>query len=121
MSTLASDSKLVTPCYFRADGVMCIDGMLFYSKGTEREISPELRARLVRHPEQLEHPEESVIRVYHTPIQVESERVQCPACEGKGVILTERGKEILMFFQTFLRPVLYEICSDYIDDKLGLS
>lgn len=111
MNTLASN-KLVTPCYFRADGVFCGGGHLYFSQ-PEKELPAGSRIFAVK--------EDSKEAVYYRPILVEDEQVTCTACDGKGVILTECGKELLVFFETFLRPVIYEICSDYIDDKMGLS
>lgn len=117
MNTLESD-KLVIQCHFRADGVFCCGGLLYYSK----EHAPAPREQLVAEQgcnETRNGPCASA--VYFKPILLESEPVTCSICEGKGVILTGRGKELLVFFDTFLRPKVYEMCSDYIDNKLGLS
>ena len=102
MSTL--ESKLVTPCHFRADGVHCIEGYLYYSKEVERGRTSKGEAIMT-----------------HTAVCVEGEPVTCSACDGKGVILTEQGRDLLAFFDSFLRPKIHETCADYIDDKMGFS
>jgi hypothetical protein len=95
---------------------MCVNGLLYYSKETEPD--PAVRARA----EEIMKADGGVAQaVYYKPILMEGQPITCTACEGKGAILTPEGRELLVFFETFLRPVIYEICSDYIDDKMGLS
>jgi hypothetical protein len=35
------------------------------------------------------------------PVTLEGSAVNCPACEGKGVLLTPAGRELLRFLQLF--------------------
>jgi hypothetical protein len=95
---ISESERLVVPCHFRADGVFCQEGYLFYSQA---------------------QPKDGVD--YFQRVMVEGEPVSCSACEGKGVIPTERGKEFLTFFDTFLRAKIHETCADYLDDKMGFS
>ncbi len=116
MNTL--ESKLVTPCHFRADGVFCNGGLLYYS----REEAPAPREQLVAEQGcNVTSNGPCAVAVYYKPVLLEDGPVSCTACEGKGAILTERGRELMVFFDTFLRPKVYEMCSDYLDDKMGLS
>lgn len=78
-------SKLVSYCYFRADGVHCQDGFLQYTNGS--------------------------------PVMVEGEPVSCPACEGKGVVLTDEGKDMMLFLETFARPYLREVVEEVLQEK----
>ena len=115
MNILASN-KLVTPCYFRADGVFCVEGYLYYS--------------VPKKPNTFDPPKEplatpgdfplvaEVEPVAYERVRVEGESVTCSCCEGRGVILTDYGREMLTFFDTFLRPKIHETCADYIDDHL---
>ncbi len=107
---MASDNQFVTRCHFRADGVFCGGGYLYFSK-PEPELPPG-NGRTYAVKEDGKEP------VFYRPILVEDESVSCSACEGRGVILTECGKEFLMFFDTFLRAKIHETCADYIDDKM---
>lgn len=94
MSTLAS--KLTTPCHFRADGVFCMSGYLHFSR-------PEIKDGVE----------------YFRMIKVEDEPVSCSCCEGRGVILTDEGRELMTFFDTFFYRKVHEIAADYVDDKMG--
>jgi hypothetical protein len=114
---ISLSEKLVVKCYYRADNHECVDGRLYNSKElSPEEVPPAVRARV---EEMQTTPPTAVI--YRQPLLLENLPLTCPACEGKGVIPTEQGRELMAFFQTFLRPMIYEICSDYIDDKLGTS
>jgi len=108
--------KLIVKCYYREGEHQCVDGLLYQSKElTGDEIPVEVRARA----EKMQEVGTEIL--YLQPILVEKTPLQCPCCEGKGVIPTERGRELITFLHVFLRPMIYEICSDYLDDKLGTS
>lgn len=80
-------SKLTSYCYFRADGVQCQDGYLHYT------VEP------------------------HGLVMVEGEAVSCPACEGKALVLTDAGKDMMTFLETFARPYLREMVETILQEK----
>jgi len=49
---------------------------------------------------------------------LEGTMMHCPACEGKGVILTDLAKEFITFLQTQGRPFIYELVTEILEDKL---
>jgi len=58
--------------------------------------------------------------LYHTdlsPVLLEGTSVYCPACEGKGVILTERGRDLLAFLLNFARPTLRDIVEEVFEER----
>lgn len=78
------ENNLISKCFFRADGVMCNDGMLTYSSSLKN-------------------------------VSVEGEPVTCPACEGKGMLLTSSGKELLLFLEVFARPLLRDLVDEALE------
>lgn len=91
-----SESKpLCSPCYFRADGVFCAEGLLYYSQP------------------QTDNEEVTVYR----PVTVEGEIVTCSACDGKGHILSGDGKQLLMFLETFARPLLRDLVDELFEER----
>ena len=91
-----SESKpLCTPCHFRADGVFCSEGYLFYSQ-------PE--------------PGNDLIYVFPR-VMVEGEQVTCSACDGKAHILTPDGKQLLVFLETFARPFLRDLVDELFEER----
>jgi hypothetical protein len=101
MNTLAS-SQLSNPCFYRSDGAFCEKGILYEAKPSEllRGITKDGKTDVF------------------VPILVEGTPVQCPACEGKGRILTPQGRELFIFCQTYLRPLIYEMVEEAVEDKL---
>ena len=58
--------------------------------------------------------------LYHSdlsPVLLEGTSVYCPACEGKGVILTERGHDFLAFLLKFARPTLRDIVEEVFEER----
>jgi len=43
--------------------------------------------------------------------------IQCPACEGKGVLLTRLGRETVQFLQTYAYPILRDMVQDIMEEK----
>jgi hypothetical protein len=43
--------------------------------------------------------------------------LQCPACEGKGVLLTDKGREVLAFIETFGRPFLRDLIDEIFEER----
>jgi len=50
-------------------------------------------------------------------VRVEGMPVECPACEGKGVILTEHGKSMLAFLDVFARPFLRDLIDELFEER----
>lgn len=98
---MTSSFNLVTPCFFRADGVMCVDGDLCYSMPASKEVSPGVFQPMDRPPR----------------VTVEGETVTCSVCEGKGVILTPEGKQLLMFLETFARPMMRDLVDELFEER----
>ena len=74
-------TNLTTKCFFRADGVMCREGLLCYSQ-------------------------------FINNVLVEGDPVECPACEGHGILLTESGKDLMLFLETFAQPLFRNLLSE---------
>lgn len=88
-----SESKpLCSPCHFRADGVFCADGMLYYSIPITNQDQ-------------------------YDRVTVEGEPVTCSACDGKGHILTPDGKQLLVFLETFARPLLRDLVDELFEER----
>ena len=106
-----SESKpLCTPCHFRADGVFCAEGTLYYSKpdyepGYQGRQPGDYRLRI-------EHEDETVQFAVYKPVAVEGETVTCTECDGKGFIVTPDGRQLLMFLETFARPLLRDLVDE---------
>jgi len=91
----AAELRLVTPCHYnQGDGIHCYNGMLM------RYFLPMREDGCIAEP-----------------VKLEGLPLQCPACEGKGVILTEHGREMVQFLQTFAYPMLREMVQDIIDEE----
>jgi hypothetical protein len=98
-----SDDRLVTTCHYNdRDGIHCCQGML------HKYI----------HPDQSMDFEGEKAGVISEPVKMEGFPLQCPACEGKGAILTERGRETMVFLQTFAYPMLRGMVQDIMEEKL---
>lgn len=94
-----SDDRLVTTCHFHdRDGIHCCQGMLHKYRLPDQGIDTD--------------------GVISEPVKMEGFPLQCPACEGKGAILTERGRETMVFLQTFAYPMLRGMVQDIMEEKL---
>jgi hypothetical protein len=113
MSTLVSN-PFCTPCHFRADGVFCAEGLLYYSQPYEQKDSVVHRSGDIRL--RLEYEDHVEIAVYN-PVTVEGEPVTCSACDGKGHILTAEGKQLLVFMQTAGRSVLRDLVDELFEER----
>jgi predicted methyltransferase len=98
----SSETHLASRCHFRADDVLCADGFLYYSKAVTVKVSDE---------------EGRFVSVGYKPVSLEDERVTCPACEGRGMILTERGKEMLIFLEVFAKPALRDLVAELFEER----
>lgn len=59
--------------------------------------------------------------LYHadtvSPAIVDEGMIQCPACEGKGAILTDTGREMLTFLGVFARPMLRDLVNELFEER----
>ena len=51
------------------------------------------------------------------PSLLEGTSVYCPACDGKGMILTEKGREFLTFLMKFGRPFLRDVVDELFEER----
>jgi hypothetical protein len=81
---------LTVKCYYREDGVHCRSGMLYSSAGVYE-------------------PGDAIL--------IEGTGVYCPACEGRGVILTDKGRDLIEFLMKFARPLLRDVVDEVIEER----
>jgi hypothetical protein len=59
--------------------------------------------------------------LFHSPsgeaVLLEGTGVYCPACDGKGMILTNKGRELLAFLEKFGRPFLRDIMDEISEER----
>ncbi len=51
-------------------------------------------------------------------VYIDRSCITCPACDGKSRVPTEAGKELIVFVETFLRPMLHEMVEEAIEERL---
>ena len=51
------------------------------------------------------------------PILLEGTSVYCPACEGKGMILTREGRDVLALLGKFGRSQLRDIVDELFEER----
>jgi hypothetical protein len=51
------------------------------------------------------------------PVLLEGTGVYCPACEGRGAILTSKGREFLEFLSKFGRDQLRDIVDELFEER----
>jgi len=51
------------------------------------------------------------------PVLLEGTGVYCPACEGRGAILTETGRDYLHFLEKFARPFLRDVMDELFEER----
>jgi hypothetical protein len=93
-----NDQRLVTTChYYGQEGTHCCQGMLHKYRLPDQGIDTD--------------------GVISEPVKMEGFPLQCPACDGKGAILTERGRETVLFLQTFAYPILRGMVQDIMEEQ----
>lgn len=53
----------------------------------------------------------------NAPVLVEDKEVPCPACNGLGRVPTDLGKEMLVFIETFARPLIEKIIEESCENS----
>jgi hypothetical protein len=94
----SSSEPLVSKCFYRGQGVFCVNGTLYhdYNFSSANPVGGEVVKRAA---------------------QVGGETLQCPACEGKGMLLTPRGRELLTFLDVFARPLLRDLVDELFEER----
>jgi len=49
--------------------------------------------------------------------QVGGMALQCPACEGKGMLLSDKGRELLVFLEVFARPMIRDLVDEAFEER----
>jgi hypothetical protein len=100
MTTYSSDA-IVARCCYRQAGVYCFEGTLH-------------RYRRVSAEEIIELDSDGVVS---EPELLEGMPIKCPMCEGKGQLLTSRGRELLIFMDVFARPLLRDLVDELFEER----
>lgn len=50
-------------------------------------------------------------------VLLEGTNLKCPVCEGKGMILSNKGREFLAFLEMFGRPFLRDIVDELFEER----
>ncbi len=99
---MLTEHSLISTCHYSGqDGTHCYQGHL------HKYI----------HPDRSMDYEGEKAGVISEPVKMEGFPLQCPACEGKGVILTERGRETVQFLQTYAYPIIREMVQDIMEEQ----
>jgi len=97
-----NDNRLVTTCHYNAQGgFYCFQGHLYKYVNPDRSMDFEGEK----------------VGIISELVKLDGLPLQCPACEGKGVILTEHGRETVVFLQTFAYPILREMVQDIMEEQ----
>jgi hypothetical protein len=96
MTTYSSDA-LVARCCYRQAGVYCLDGFLHRYRRPDHGTDTD--------------------GVISEPELLEGSPLHCPMCEGKGQLLTSRGRELLIFMDVFARPLLRDLVDEIFEER----
>jgi hypothetical protein len=103
MTTSSSEPLAQKCCWFEA-GVYCQNGLLFkYSSGDRPGDDPE--RDIIVHYDIME------------AVTLEGMPLHCPKCEGKGMLLTNKGRELLAFLEVFGRPFLRDLVDEFHEER----
>lgn len=93
---------MVSTCHYHdRDGIHCCNGHLHKYINPDRSMNYE----------------GEYVGVISEAIKFDGFPLQCPACEGKGVILTEHGRDTIQFLQTYAYPILRDMVQDIMEEK----
>jgi hypothetical protein len=96
--TTSSSEPLAQRCCYSEAGVFCHQGFLYRWRRPDRE--PDRADGVIAEPERLE-----------------GMALQCPKCEGKGLLLTSKGRELLAFLEVFGRPFLRDLVDEFHEER----
>jgi len=100
---MLTETRLVTTCHYNTQGgYHCFQGYLHKYVNLDRSVDFEGEK----------------VGVISEPVKEEGIPTQCPACDGKGTILTEHGRETIQFLQTYAYPMLRDMVQDIMEEKL---
>ena len=51
------------------------------------------------------------------PVLLEGTSVYCPACDGKGLCLTDTGRDFLKFLTKFARPFIRDVMDELFEER----
>jgi hypothetical protein len=85
---ISSSEPLVHRCGYMGAGALCHNGYLFHYEGDQ-----------------------------FLPVAVEGQSLQCPKCEGKGLLLSNKGRELLAFLEVFARPLLRDLVDELFEER----
>lgn len=99
MTIFSSDpsQSLVQRCCYFAAGAYCQQGYLFKYRRPDHDVDTD--------------------GVIAEPVLLEGMPLQCPACEGKSLLLTNKGRELLAFMDVFAKPFLRELVEEIIEER----
>jgi hypothetical protein len=91
-------NEFINVCHYHdVDGVHCFQGHLYKYRNSDASIDTN--------------------GVIAEPVLLEGIPYQCPACEGRGVILTEFGRNFMHFLQTFAYPTIRDMVKDIMEER----
>lgn len=90
---ISSSEPLVHKCHYHAAGAFCQNGFLY------KYATPNTEGILAE------------------AVRLEGMPLQCPTCEGKGMLLTDRGREMLAFMDVFARPFLRDLIDELFEER----
>ena len=95
-----TDNRLVTTCHFmQGEGIHCYQGTLMKYRRFDGDIDTD--------------------GVIAEPVKLEGLSLQCPACDGKGVIPTDHGRDMIQFLQTYAYPIIRDMVQEIIEEGQG--
>lgn len=95
--TTCSSEPLVTRCCYMLAGVYCLDGFLHRYRRPDQGVDAD--------------------GVISEPELLEGLPLHCPLCEGKAMLLTSKGRELLAFLEVFARPLLRDLVDELHDER----
>jgi len=96
MTTSLSEPLAQRCCYMLA-GVYCQNGLLYRYRRADQGLDTD---GVIAEAELLEG----------VPLQ-------CPLCEGRAMILTNKGRELLAFLEVFGRPLLRDLVDELHEER----
>jgi hypothetical protein len=96
MTTYSSEPLAQRCCYMLA-GVYCQNGLLYRYRRPDQGVDTD---GVIAEAELLEG----------VPLQ-------CPLCEGKAMLLTNKGRELLAFMEVFGRPFLRDLVDEFHEER----